>query len=305
MRVALIGYGAVAAAHARGLKQHVELLTVCGPDQRKAEAFAELHGIGRADTNLKAALGQAEAAIICSPSPFHHEQGREALNAGVHVLIELPACTSKAEAEDLAMLAEKRRLVLQCAHTSRYLEAYRRLTSWIQAGALGDIRHVQYVRSIPPRTRSWTDDALWHHAGHALDLFLLWFGTLEPLSCAAYPSVPGAQDLSLTASAPGKAPVAISISYTSRLPETKMTVIGTDHTVATDGFTYMSSDNAHFSWQGCEQTVYESAIQEQDTVFCEACRGSQTGVPWNQTIRLTNCVTGFINLGRHHGRSDL
>jgi len=305
MRVALIGYGAVAAVHARGLKRHVELVTVCGPDQRKAEAFAELHGIQHADTNLKAALGCAETAIICSPSPLHYEQAREALHAGVHVLVELPACTSNVEAGDLASAAEKRRRILQCAHTSRYLEPYRRLTSWIQAGVLGDIRHVRYVRSIPPRTRSWTDDALWHHASHALDLFLLWFGSLELLSCAAYPGIPGAQDIALTALAAGKAPVAVSISYTSQLAETNMTIIGTNHTVATDGFSYMSSDDAHFTWQGCEQTAYERAIQEQDTAFCEACRGDQTGVPWNQTISLTNCVTGFWNLWRDHRRSDL
>jgi 2-hydroxy-4-carboxymuconate semialdehyde hemiacetal dehydrogenase len=298
MRVGLIGYGAVAAVHARCLKQHVELVTVCGPDKRKAEAFAELHGIRYADTNLKVALGRAETAIICSPSSMHYEQAIEALHAGVHVLIELPPCTSKVEAEDLAMAAEKHRWILQCAHTSRYLEPYRRLTNWIQEGALGDIRHVQYVRSIPPRTRSWTDDALWHHASHALDLFLLWFGSLEPLSCAAHPSVPGAQDLSLTALGSGNAPIAVSISYTSRLPETKMTIIGTNHTVATDGFSYMSSDDAHFTWQGCEQTAYESAIQEQDAAFCEACCGSQSGVPWNQTIRLINCVTEFLNLWR-------
>ena len=298
MRITLIGYGAVAAVHARGLKPHAELVAVCGPDASKAEAFAERHGIGRTDTNMKTALSRADAAIICSPSPLHYEQAREALHAGVHVLIELPACTSRAEAEDLAVLAEKGGLTLQCAHTSRYLEPYRRLTSWLQQGALGDIRHMQYVRSIPPRNRSWTDDALWHHAGHALDLFLLWFGTLAPLSCAAYPGIPGAQDLSLTALAPGNIPVAVSISYTSQLPETKMTAIGTGHTVATDGFSYMSSDDARFTWRGCEQTTYESAIQEQDAAFCEACGGSRTGVPWDQTIRLTGCVTGCSNLWR-------
>ena len=299
MRVALVGYGAVAAVHARGLKDHTELLTVCGPDQRRAEGFAELYGVRHADTNLKTAVGRADIAVLCSPSPLHYEQASEALDAGVHVLVELPACTSKAEVENLAMLAGKRQRVLQCAHTSRYLEPYRRLTGWMQAGALGEIRHVQYVRSIPPRKRSWTDDALWHHAGHALDLFLLWFGSVKPLSCAAHPAVPGAQDLSLTALTPTKAPVAVAISYSSQLSETKMTVIGANHTVVTDGFTYMSSDEARFTWQGNEQPVYESAIEEQDKAFCAACGGSKTGVPWHQTIKLTNCVADFIDLWNH------
>jgi 2-hydroxy-4-carboxymuconate semialdehyde hemiacetal dehydrogenase len=298
MRVALVGYGAVAAVHARGLQEHAELVTVCGPDSAKAEGFAERYGIKYADTNLRTALRRTEIAIVCSPSPLHYEQGKEALEAGVPVLIKLPACTSNPEAEDLAMLAKKNRLVLQCAHTSRYLEPYRRLAGWIQEDALGDIRHVHYLRTLPPRIRSWTDDALWHHAAHVLDLFLHWFGEVEPLSCAAHPNIPGAQDLALAASAPGKAPVAVSISYTARLPETKMTLIGAHHTITTDGFTYISSDDARFRWRGIEQSTYESAIQEQDLGFCEACRGAHAGVPWNQTIRLTRCLSHFADLWR-------
>ncbi|HEX4810413.1 MAG TPA: Gfo/Idh/MocA family oxidoreductase [Bryobacteraceae bacterium] len=296
MRVALIGYGRVAAVHARALSKRVEILSVCGPDQTKAEGFAEQHEIRHVYMDIKTALRNSDTAIICSPSSAHYEQAKEALLTDANVLVELPACTSSAEAADLARLAEDRHRVLQCAHTSRYLVPYQRITAWILAGALGSIRHVHYVRFIPLRTRSWTDDALLHHAAHPLDLFLHWFAALRPLACAARPGIPGAQDVSLVACTPWNAPAAISISYTSRLPETKMTVIGSERTIATDGFSYISSDDTGLGWQGEEQTVYESAIQEQDLSFLDACRGAKCGVSWDETIRLTNCITDFIHL---------
>lgn len=296
MRVALIGYGAVAAVHARAISEPAELVTVCGPDEKKAEAFAKLHNIPHADTELRNALGRSDAAIVCSPSPLHFSQGIGALECGSNVLLELPACTSIAEAETLSALAASNRVVLQCAHTSRYLEPYRRIAASIRSGALGEIRHVHYVRLMPPRVRSWTDDALLHHAQHPLDLFLDWFVAIEPRGCAARPSVPGAQDISLVGSVYDKVPVTISISYSSRLPELKMTIIGSKHTIATDGFTYISSDDSSFRWQGDEQKVYETAIQEQDSAFLNACRGRGSGIPWSETMKLTGCVGEFANL---------
>jgi 2-hydroxy-4-carboxymuconate semialdehyde hemiacetal dehydrogenase len=296
MRVARIGYGAVAAVHARAISESAELVTVCGPDEKKAEAFARLHNIPHADTELRKALGRSDAAIVCSPSPLHFSQGMAALEGGSNVLLELPACTSVAEAETLSALAASNRLVLQCAHTSRYLEPYRRIAAWIRSAALGEIRHVHYIRHMLPRVRSWTDDALLHHAQHPLDLFLHWFEAIEPRGCAARPGVTGAQDISLVGSVYDKVPVTISISYSSRLPELKMTIMGSKHTIATDGFAYISSDDPSFRWQGEEQKIYETAIQEQDSAFLNACRGRGGGIPWSETMRLTSCVGEFANL---------
>jgi 2-hydroxy-4-carboxymuconate semialdehyde hemiacetal dehydrogenase len=302
MRVALIGYGAVAAIHARALSKSAEFVAVCGPDEKKAEAFARLHDIPHADTQLERALARSEAAIITSPTPLHFHQAVDTLKSGVNVLIELPACASPLEAETLSALAISNQLELQCAHTSRYLEPYRRMEPWIQSGALGEIRHVHYIRSMTPRQRSWVDDALLHHAQHPLDLFLHWFGSVQPLGCAAHPGVPGAQDLSLLASIYDKVPVTISISYSSRLPELKMTIIGTEHTIATDGFTYIASDEPGFRWQGDEQRVYETAIEEQDMAFLNACYSGNGGIPWTETMNLTRCVQAFAvaaNQGHH------
>jgi 2-hydroxy-4-carboxymuconate semialdehyde hemiacetal dehydrogenase len=296
MRIALVGYGAVATIHARKLQKAAQLLTIWGPDQDKAEAFAEELGIQYSEKNLKSTLEHSDGVVICSPSSVHYEQTKEALIAGKHVLVEFPVCTSAAETRELGALASAHNLTLQCAHTSRHLEPYKRLKQCLADGVLGEILHVHYIRLITPRTRSWRDDALWHHAGHPLDLFLDWFGSLRPLACSAFPSIPEAQNVSLLACTSAGAPIAISISYESRLPETRLTVIGSKHTVATDGFSYVAFDEDQFVWKGDERQTYEDAIEEQDVSFLNACKGIEGGIPWNETLRLSDCTTAFIDL---------
>jgi predicted dehydrogenase len=282
MRLAVIGYGAVAAIHARRMGAEM----VYGPDAGKAQAFAEAHGVPWATGDLNEALRGAGAAIICSPSHLHYEQTLRALGHGVATLVELPACGSLDEARSLEAAAGP--VALVCAHTSRYLEPYRRIRSWIASGRLGEIRQVRYTRSVPPRKRSWSDDALHHHAEHPLDLFLDWFGELTPLACAG---TADRQDVALAACLTSGAPVSIAISYTARLAACEMTVTGAAHTVVTDGFSYIRSDDDDLDWQGDGQTVYEQAIEDQDRAFL-----ASAGVPWRDTIRLNRYVEEFAAL---------
>lgn len=292
-RVALFGYGAVASIHARRLRPPARMVSVFGPNVEKAERFAAAHGIPAATTQLDEAMAGVEAAIVCSPSPRHHQQARAALEAGLHVLVELPACDSLAEARELAALAGLRGLRLHCAHTSRYLEPYVNLGRRLREGVLGDVEHLHQLRSIPPRQRSWTDDALLHHAGHPLDLFLTWFGQLAPVACAAHPQARQAQNLAVLGQLRNGAPVTVAISYTARIPEVRLTVAGSRHTVITDGFSYMRSDCPELCWEGDGEETYERAIQEQDQAFLDG-----SGIPWGDTLRLAALIDDFRALWR-------
>ena len=41
------------------------------------------------------------------------------------------------------------------------------------------------------------------------------------------------------------------------------------------------------------QECYERAIQVQDRAFIEACSGGPAGVPWQETVRLAECLDLF------------
>lgn len=297
-RLSIVGYGAVASIHARQLASLPDLVVtaVYGPDRRKAEAFATTHGIERFTDDLNAAVARSDAVIVASPSPRHFQQAQAGLHAGAHTLVELPPCERAADAATLARQAEASHRVLQCAHTSRFLAPYVRLGQLLGEGALGEIRQVGYSRHIAPRERSWTDDALLHHAAHPLDLLLDWFGDLLPLGCAALPRASPPQSVSLLGQLATGAPVTISISYASRLPHSRMVIVGDRHTVETDGFGYLHADVASWRIVCAGQSTYEAAIGRQDAEFVAACRGRQAGVAWSQTFRLMQLIDQFRTL---------
>ena len=304
VRVAIIGCGAVGSIHAAQLASQpgVELTAVFSPEAESARSFAVQYGVRSIAASVEEAVAAADAAIVCSPSPVHFEQAQICLRAGRHTLIELPPCGEAPEAEELGALARQKGAIVGCAHTSRYLAPYIRIHEALRAGLLGDIQEISYLRYPQLRPRSWTDDALLHHAAHIIDLAMYWCGGLEPVACAAYPDAASAQSVSLVASLPdGKALTAV-ISYGGKLPVSRMILVAAKHTIDTDGFSYLRSDLEELQFTGDEREVYEQAIAAQDAHFLEACRGRFTYIPWAETEALIRAIQRFqaLNSADHN-----
>ena len=291
----------MSSIHARQLiaEPSVEIVTVFAPNHEETLKFASGHNIKRVSDTLDEAVSLADAVIICSPSALHYRQARECLQLGVHTLVELPPCERTDEAEELGQLAQKRKVQLGCAHTSRYLVPYSRISNVIRRGELGTIQEVTYIRHHTLRDRGWADDALLHHAAHPIDLLLDWFGDLTSRGCVALPEVHNAQTVSLLGRLPNGAPVTISVSYASRLPRIQMLIVGDRHTVETDGFSYVRSDLGHLRYDSPEQLTYEQAIHDQDLAFLRACQGQRTGVVWQETVNLIRTLNRFQDEGSH------
>jgi UDP-N-acetylglucosamine 3-dehydrogenase len=301
MQIGLIGYGAVARIHAGRLRRlGMGVQAVYGPDAECARSFADAHGIAHVAADFAGIAARCDVAIIASPSDFHFEQARRLLSKGCHCLVELPACSSAAEARELMDCAREAKVLVGCAHTARYLPAIVRLGRLLGQGSLGAVRQVVSVRAIPPRNRTWVDDALRHHAAHHIDLLLEWFEGLEPVACVAYPRVGRAQDLNVSGRLPNRAPVNLSVSYTSRIAQSQMTIVGSLHTVTTDCFGFIESDNEDFAWSGDGEESYQCAIEAQDAAFICACRGHGSAIAWADTIRLAECLDRFRALGQGH-----
>jgi 2-hydroxy-4-carboxymuconate semialdehyde hemiacetal dehydrogenase len=254
--------------------------------------FARSFDIPRSASELAQALEGMDAAIICSPSAHHFSQAQTAIERVPAVLVELPACGSIDEAEALADAASRRGVSLHCAHTSRYLRPYREVGRLVGNGEIGSVKQVRYARAIPRRNKNWVDDALLHHAEHPLDLFLAWFGEVKARGCVTFPN-DAPEEVSILAALANGAPVSASISYCSRIPAASMTVVGSKHSIETDGFTFLRSDRDDFSGEYDEQTEYEAAIGAQDRAFLAG-----DGVPWTEAIRLATLVTELRKLAR-------
>lgn len=295
IRVAMIGYGAVASIHAAKLRNELggQVVSVYGPNPEKASTFAAAHGIPRACRSIAEAVSGADAAIICSPSRAHFHQARECLEQGVHALVEMPPCETAAEAEQLASLAREKAVKLGCAHTSRFAAPFARVKKSIESGLLGDIQEINYARYHKLRERSWTDNALLHHSAHPIDLLIDWCGGIEPKGCVTLPDRRLPHTVAALGRLPSGAPASITVTYASRIHHTRVMIVGEKHTVETDGFSYAHSDLPELAFRGDAQETYEEAIHRQDLEFVRTCQGTGSFVSWDETIKILQAIDGF------------
>jgi 2-hydroxy-4-carboxymuconate semialdehyde hemiacetal dehydrogenase len=194
----LVGPGGIAGEHVRahdagGLS---EKLWVVGPTVDAASAFAGTWGFRHATVDLDRALADddVEVVLVASPNQLHAEQTLRALDAGKHVIVEIPLALTLDDAEVIVARSHAvGRRVFVC-HTMRSFPAVRWLRERVAAGELA-ISQITGFAATPRRhnenwvggTREWIDNVLWHNSCHYLDasLWVLGAGEVESV-CAQF-----------------------------------------------------------------------------------------------------------------------
>ena len=121
VRVGVIGVGHLGRIHARLLSslEGAELAGVVDPvAEAREQVAAELSCAAYADH--APLLGQIDAAIIATPTRFHHAVAVDLLGHGIHTFVEKPITLSVADADELVAVAAARGLVLQVGHVERF-----------------------------------------------------------------------------------------------------------------------------------------------------------------------------------------
>ena len=249
MKIALAGEGAIARRHLAAVSRidGVEIATLAGGVADDTEALAAEHGIGHWSLDLGECLDRPgiEAVILATPTPLHAAQAVEALEAGRHVLVEIPMADSLADSERLAGAAEASGLVAMVCHTRRFNPSHQWVRSRIATGEL-QLQHLVAQTYFFRRTntnalgkpRSWTDHLLWHHACHTVDLFQHQTGeTPDRVSAVQGPPHPElgiAMDMSISLSVPSGAVCSLALSFNNDGP------FGTDFRYVCDNGTYVA-----------------------------------------------------------------
>ena len=182
MKIIIAGIGATARKHldaVRSLGDH-EVVSVVGREAEATARFAADNGIGHATLDLAEALARpgVEAAILTTPTQLHAGQSIQAMEAGKHVLVEIPMADSLADAEAVVAAQERIGVTAMVCHTRRFNPSHQWIHQQITAGEL-TLQHLvvqtfffrRENRNALGQPRSWTDHLLWHHACHTVDLF--------------------------------------------------------------------------------------------------------------------------------------
>lgn len=185
MNVCMVGYGMMGTWHSAALEGTDAVPhTVVGRRPEAAEAFAERFGYRRWTTSLEQALADAEVdtVIVASPSDRHQAQAIQCLEAGKHTLIEIPVAMSLAGARRVVAAGDESGKVYGLCHPMRFRREREALRARVAAGEEA-IRHIAgrfFIKRLvnigaTGYRRSWTDNILWHHFCHFVDLGLFLF----------------------------------------------------------------------------------------------------------------------------------
>ncbi|MBX3578550.1 MAG: Gfo/Idh/MocA family oxidoreductase [Rhizobiaceae bacterium] len=146
-KLLLIGTGNIAASHVRefGAIRGCTFVACADPVPGRAQAFAREHGIARAFESLADALdwGKFDAVVNCTPDAAHKATSLAAIAAGKHVLCEKPLAPTAPDALDMAEAVEAAGLINLVNLSYRNAPAIQRARSIVEAGGLGELRHVE------------------------------------------------------------------------------------------------------------------------------------------------------------------
>ena len=192
LKLGLVGAGVGADFVARAVsvikeENVVELIAVASARPERAKAFAEKHGISQWYSDYKEMFRKAgiEAVAICTPHYLHFPIAIDAIDEGLHVLVDKPMAISIREADEMIRRAEKKGVKLGVILQSRFDPKFRKMKKLIDAGELGKIilgeavvkwhRTQEYYDKSRWRGRWATEGggALINQAIHTIDL-LVW-----------------------------------------------------------------------------------------------------------------------------------
>ena len=124
LRLAVIGAGRLGGFHAQkaAANPEVDLVAVVDPvPEARNRVAAECKT--KAVVDYRNLIDQIDAAIVATPTRFHHRVAMELAGNGIHLLVEKPICTSVAEADELVEAADANGIVLQVGHVERFSPA--------------------------------------------------------------------------------------------------------------------------------------------------------------------------------------
>ncbi|MFW9847545.1 MAG: Gfo/Idh/MocA family protein [Candidatus Thorarchaeota archaeon] len=81
---------------------------------------------------------EVDAVCVATPTPFHYSMGKQALEAGKHVYLEMPIAPKLKDAEELGKLAEKKGVTLMPILNFRHCPGYLKARELVENGAIGE-----------------------------------------------------------------------------------------------------------------------------------------------------------------------
>lgn len=202
LKFGIIGTGWIAESHVESLKQMPDVDIVAGADliPGKAKKFFERYDLPNVrlypDHKSMLEVEELDAVCVCTYNCAHANCTIDALNKGVHVLLEKPFTVTLDEAVEVMRAERKSSAMLSLGFQPRMDENMKMIKKIVESGELGKIYYIQTGggrrRGIPNSTfieeKTAGIGALGDIGCYSLDMVLHAIGYPKPLTVSGYRS---------------------------------------------------------------------------------------------------------------------
>jgi predicted dehydrogenase len=186
-----------------------------------------------ADANDIFSRPDVDAVVIATPATTHFKIAGAALEAGKHVLLEKPMCTSLSDSEALVAIAERTKRALVHGHVFVYNAGIRYLHDGLAKGSFGGVQYIHATRTnLGPIRRDV--NVVEDLATHELTIFDYLFGRAPSWVSAAGSRLLGTsqEDVAFVTLAYGDATLAhVHVSWLNPQKVRTITLVGTQRMV--------------------------------------------------------------------------
>lgn len=264
----MIGTGSMGRAHALRIRNgeipRLELAAVADLEPEAREGFGDVPAFASGSELI--ASKTVDAVLIATPHYDHTTLGIEALEAGLHVLVEKPISVHVADCRRLIAAHRNPKQIFAAMFNQRTDPHYIRVRELIAAGELGRIQRVQWTITNWFRSQTYYSSGGWratwsgegggvllNQCPHNLDLFQWMFGMPEQVTAVCrfgrYHDIEVEDDVTaLLEYADGS--TATFIASTGEAPGTNRLEIACDRG-------RIVIENGRIGWLRTEQTVGE------------------------------------------------
>jgi len=178
--------------------ESARLVAVCDVQKEKAKTVAKEFNIPKFYSDYEEMLRdrEVEAVVVATPDYMHGEHNLKALQAGKHVLSEIPLAYTYEECEKIVRAVEGSGLKFFFGQETRYWVLFKALKDKVEEGYFGELFYVEteYLHNLehpynlfeatPWRVRQ---DIMLGGGPHAVDI-MRWISGSEPVEVQAYGS---------------------------------------------------------------------------------------------------------------------
>lgn len=183
IKIGMIGIGKMGISHYAVFNVHkdADVVAACDPSAFMLTVFEKNNGV-KCYKDYKEMIdkGGLDCVVVSTPTKFHSEVVRYALEHNLHVFCEKPFCLNADEGEELIKIAENHKLVNQVGYHCRFAGVFQKTKELLEHDVIGDVYYFKmevYGNVVKKKQgKTWRSKksegggCLYDYASHGVDL---------------------------------------------------------------------------------------------------------------------------------------